>query len=378
MPTSSGRVPFAEIYEVAQNELIRAKSTDTAAENKFKGAVNEVYMEDLMLMFHEDYLRKEGTITTIADYSTGNAYTVSGTTLTGASTLWTSANSNNMLLKVTGYNEVYRVTYVSATSLTLDRSWAETAFSATNTAYRLVQDRYALASDFNHMCQDDIDYPEAAYYWRSGAKAFLKPKADAGEYDMNWSHTYGAPGEYAVKYVTGSPYIYLYPPDTDSRTIIYNYIPALVPMVEYTTGYISAITNGATGVTGAGSDWDGNVDTASYTYFFRVDADGVGSASQWYQVSSASADTTITLSSNYLGTSISSGASTDKYTISRISLWPAKFDHLIAYLAALRVDPDNTDAKKWSDFALGKTTGLKGRDGRAVLGQHGAFKRGRR
>lgn len=370
------RLPFSEMFERVQNEMVRDKSTNSAAEYKYKGAINETYMEDLMLMFDEDYLRKEAYITTVADYSTGNISATSGTTLTGASTSWTSANSNNMLLKVSGYDEVYRCTYVGASELTLDRSWVGTDISS-NTSYRLVQDRYALASDFAHMVQDDVDYPEAVYYWKSGAKAFLNPK-DAGEFDSKMAFIYGTPGEYAVKYVSGDPYIYINPPDTSARTITYNYIPSLTPMAEYTTGYISAITNGSTSVTGASCDWDGNIDTSTYTYYLRIDADGVGSESQWYQVASAGSDTAITLSSNYLGTSISSGTTTDTYTISRISTWPAKFDHILLYLAALRTDPNNTDATKWSNIMESKMTGLKGRDGRAIHGQKGAYKRSRR
>jgi len=372
------RIPFSEMFEIAQNELVRDKSTDPATENKYKGAINEAYIEDLMLMFHEDYLRTESYVSTVADYGTGYITAISTTAVTGDGDCdWTSAIANNMLLKVAGYDEVYRVTYSSAVALTLDRTWVGTAIVATNTSYRLVQDRYALASDFNHMVIDDKDIPEAVYYWRSGSKAFLTPM-DGGEYDRNWSHTYGTPGEYAVKYVSGAPYLYLNPADTSARSIYYNYIPALVPMTEYTTGYISAITNGSVDVTGSGSDWDGNIATSTYDYYLRVDADGVGSASQWYKVLSATTNTAIALSSAYLGTSISSGTSTDTYTISRVSRWPAKFDHLMIYLAAVRLDPNNQDAKKWSDIATSKMQGLKGRDGRAIYGQHGAFLRDRR
>ena len=125
------RVPFTEQVERVQKEMIRDNS---AAEAKYKGRVNDVYTYDIPSEIDYRHLRLSSNITTTADYTTGNISATSGTTITGASTSWTSANSNNMVLKVSGYDELYRMTYSSATSLTADRSWVGTLSTRGSTA----------------------------------------------------------------------------------------------------------------------------------------------------------------------------------------------------------------------------------------------------
>jgi len=368
------RIPFTELFERVQNELIRDKSSDSATENKYKGAINEVYASDLVLMLNEDLLRKESYISTTADYSTGTiTVAAAGSSITGSSTAWTSANSDDALLKADGEDHWYRVAYSSGTELTLSSpsAWVDDAVSAGN--YRLIHDRYALASDFSHMCIDDIEEPEAVYRMSGGSRAFLTPM-DPGQWDKQFHFNYGTPGEYCIKWVTGSPYMYLNPAPTDAEAVFYNYIPALTVMTEYTTGYISSITNGSTAVVGSGTTWSTSVSLASAKYL-RIDADGVGSDSRWYQISSITDNTHIVLGSNYGGTSISSGTSDDTYTISSVSLWPARVDYAMLYGAALKLDPTAKDANTWTNIYAAKMEGLMSLEGRKIYGQKGAFKR---
>lgn len=328
------RIPFTEIVERVQKELIRDNS---AAEGKYKSRVNDIYTIDLPDQIDWRHIRKEATITSTADYTTGTiALTNASTTVTGTGTTFTSANSNNLLLKAANYDEVYRVTYVGATSLTLDRNWVED--TDTSETYTLYQDRYALATDFSHMI---LDPDKSVYYWQNGNRNYLKYRSPE-EFECRQVYIPNTPSHYTIKWVSGDPYIYIDPPDTDSRTFYYVYMPTLARMVEYTTGTITTLANGGTAVTGSGTDFDGFItDTTAYDYYFRIDGDGTGGASVWYKIASVTDDTSLTLSDAYGGTAISSGS--EAYTICTISLLPAGLDAAIMYGAALIGATDQTN-----------------------------------
>ena len=336
------RLPFTEQVERVQTELIRDSST---GESKYKGRINDLYMFDIPSVIDWRHLRKSATITTTDDYGTGHISATSTTSLTGASTSWTSANSNNMRIKVSGYDEIYRCTYSAATTLTIDRSWVGTDISS-NTDYSLFQDRYALASDFDRMI---LDPDHCVYYWSSGTPVYLKYRnPDIFEAKQVITPTY--PAYYTIKWINGDSYLFLDPPDNTSRTIEYLYIPSLKRMSEYTTGTISTLANGGTAITGSSTDFDGFVtDTTNYDYYFRIDGDGTGANSKWYKISTAASDTSLTLSDAYAGTAISGGSST--YTISMVSLLPAGLDLALVYGGAIAssIDQNNDlQIKGWS------------------------------
>lgn len=337
------RIPFTELFERLQKELVRDNS---AAEEKYKGRINDEYMFNIPAIVDWRHIRKTATITTTDDYSTGHISATSTTTLTGDSTVWTSANSNNCLIKISGYDEVYRCTYVGATSLTIDRSWIGTDISS-NTDYTLFQDRYALASDFDRMI---LDSDHCVYYWDQGNRVYLKYR-EPDVFEEKQTTTPNKPSYYTVKWVNDDPYLYIDSPDNDDRTINYIYIPSLKRMEEYTTGTITTLANGGTAVTGSGTDFDGFVDdVTNYTYYFRIDTDGTGAKSKWYKISTAASGTSLTLSDAYGGTAISGGTST--YTISRVSLLPAGLDLAILYGAAIASATDQNNTVQLQGWAV--------------------------
>lgn len=357
------RIPFTEMTERVQKELIRDNS---AAEAKYKGRINDVYLYDIPSQIDWRHLRKTANVVSVADYTTGYISVTSGTTITGSGTSWTSANSDGLLLKVSGYDELYRCTYVGATSLTIDRDWIGTDIS-TNTSYTLFQDRYTLASDYSRMI---LDPNKAIYYWDSGHKIYLTYRGpDEFEEAQVWSPD--TPAYYTIKWISGDPYIFVDPPDGSSRTIYYVYIPTLARMSEYTTGTITTLANGDTAVTGSGTDFDGFVtDTTAYDYYFRIDGDGVGSKSKWYKIASAGSNTSLTLSDAYAGSSIAAGDST--YTISVVSLLPAGLDTPIMYGAAIisSVDQSNeTQVKNWAAISSSILSQYKAIEGKKNYGQ---------
>jgi len=349
MSSDIRRIPFSELFERLKNELVRDSTSDSATENKYKGRINDTYMFALPSQIEYRHIAKSTYITTTADYSTGYITDASATTLTGDGDCdWTSAISNNMLIKIGGYDELYRITYVSATSLTIDKTWVGDAIAATDTTYLLFQDRYALASDFERMIQDP---DKCVFYWNAGNKVYLKYK-EPEEFEERQTWTVGEPSYYTVKWINDDPYLFVDPPATASFSIYYKYIPSLAKMTEYTTGTITTLANGGIAVTGSGSDFDGFVsDTTNYTYYFRIDSDGTGSKSKWYKITSAGSNTAITLSDAYEGTAIVAG--TSAYTISKVSLLPAGLDLAILYGAAIvsSTEQDNVNqSRTWSSI----------------------------
>jgi hypothetical protein len=355
------------MFERIQSELVRATAQNTKSENKYKGVLNDIYM-DARVVLPEDVLRKTSYVTTVADYSTGTAtVAAAGTSITGASTAWASANSNDGLFKADDEETVYRVTYNSATQLDLSSpsAWADDAVSAGD--YRLLFDRLALATDFSHMPQDNKDDPEIVYWWNNAGKAFLEPE-DNGEYDNGAAFSYSTPGFYTVKWVDSDPYLYIRPCDDSSRVLFYDYIPELQPMMEFTAGTVT-ITKDATAVTGASTLFGDFIDTTANDYYLRVDADGTGVASEWYKIASVTDDTNLVLSTAHLR----GAAATSAYTISMVPKWPAKYDRAIMYAAAARIDPNNKDVEKWSGVVEGLIPGWNKVFGTRIVGRKGPF-----
>lgn len=339
----SGRRPFTEIFECSQNELVREASSNS--EPKYKGCVNQVYMNEMPSLLPELYIRKEGFITLAAAYSAGTITVASNsTTILGASTSWTSANSDGFYISANGYNRLYRTTFTNATVLTLSSSLAWVGASASGVTYTIIQDRYQLASDFSYMAQDNPEDPNIVSYMINGYRVHLTPTTKEA-YDRTIVPTTSSFfSKYTVKYDAGVPYLHVWPFPLNIDIVSYWYMPILNAMVEYTTGTITLTTG--TSVVGSGTLFT-SLSTAN-TYFIRNDADGTGSTSVWTQIASFGADTAATLSAAFGGTS---GAGLT-YTISQISKWPARFDDAILYKTCLIVDPDNIQEAKWTQLYI--------------------------
>ncbi len=339
MPIGARR-PFTEIVEVSQTELVREASSN--AEPKYKGCVNQVYMNEMPSILPERYLRKQGFLNVSAAYSAGTITVASGsTTVLGSSTSWTSANSD-AYLNASGYNRLYRVTFTNATVLTFKNSLTWIGASGSGVNYTLIQDRYALPSDFMYMASDNPEEPNIVSYMVNGYQLYLQPITNE-QYDRNLVPTTSFSfANYTVKFDSGNPYLHVWPFPLNADIVSFWYMPLVNAMTEYTTGTVTFTTG--TAVVGLSTIWTG-LNTAN-TYFIRNDADGTGSASAWNQISTLDTNTTATLSGNFLGTS-GSGIT---YTISEISKWPARFDDAMLYKTCLIVDPDNVQTPKWTSL----------------------------
>lgn len=339
MPIGAKR-PFSELFECAQTELVREAASGVEA--KYQGAINQAYMNDLPSQLPEKYIRKEGFINTMAAYTAGTITVASGsTTVIGSSTSWISALSDSYL-SVNGYNRLNRITYTAATALTFKSSLTWTESSGSGKTYTLMQDRYALSSDFSYLSADNPQDPNVVSYMNNGFRIFLYPETNDNYNRIVVPTTSSFFSQYTQKWDGGIPYIHLYPFPLNVDTISYWYIPVLTAMTEYTAGTITLTTG--TAVVGSGTLFT-SINSAN-TFYLRNDADGTGSASQWYPITSFDSDTTITLGNRFAGTS---GVG-QTYTISEVSKWPARFDDAMLYKACLVMDPDNVQGPKWNSL----------------------------
>ena len=335
----NGRRPFTELVEVAQAELIRESAQNQ--EDKFKGFINQVYINELGSILPERFVKKEAFVTLFAQHTTGTVTVGSGTAgIQGASTSWTSA-LNNFLIKVNGRDRVYRITYAANTLLTFQDSLTWIGSSGSGLTYQLFQDRYQLPSDFSYLAQDDVDDPCVVSKYINGSPIFLT-QYNEEEYERNFNGMVGDPWAYTTRWIKEVPYMFILCAPSVADILKYSYIPQLTTLSEYTTGTVTFTTG--TGVTGSGTAWLANIDTASNIYYIRNDADGTGSSSKWARILSVNTDTSITLSSAF-GFTSGTGIT---YTISEISKWPARFDDAILYKSALIADPDNVQIQKWT------------------------------
>lgn len=339
----NGRKPFQEIVEVLQNELIREAAT--GEESKYKGIVNQVYVNDLPAVLPERYIKKDAFITTIADYTVGTVTVTSATNIVGTGTTWTAANSSNLVIAVDGYNQAYRMDYVAAGSLDFQASLAWTESTGSGESYALFQDRYALASDFAYLVKDDPEEPNVVYVYLNGVKTFLTPWNNE-EFDRNFTVNVSTLHAYTIKWTSGSPYIHVQSNPDVVENVGYGYIPKLTQLRELVTG--TATLSGASGtalVLTSNASMTASLDTAR-TLYIRNDADGTGSASIWGEITTVTNGSVATLNSAH-SVSLTSGAGLT-YTISEISEWPARFDDAITYKAAWIVDPDSVQGNKWA------------------------------
>ena len=172
MPVGARR-PYSEIIESAQTELIRESAS--GVRNKYAGAVNQAYINDVSVQIPETYIRKLAFITLASAYSAGTiTVTSGGNSIVGTGMTWTTA-MNDSYINPAGYNGLYRVTITNATALTLNSSLGFVGASGSGINYTLIQDRYSLASDFSYMATDNPEYPNIVYYYVNGYKVFLTP-----------------------------------------------------------------------------------------------------------------------------------------------------------------------------------------------------------
>ena len=140
---------------MATKSTIRTRILALAANHAMVTSTN---VDTLLDTDHEEILeahswtrrKAEGLITTVAPYSTGTVSgSASSTTLTGASTVWTSSMANRFIRIGSGVFYLKISSVESNTSLTLEA--ALPAAVSASTTYSIFQHVYALPSDFGRL-----------------------------------------------------------------------------------------------------------------------------------------------------------------------------------------------------------------------------------
>jgi hypothetical protein len=114
---------------------------------------------------------------------------------------------------------------------------------------------------------------------------------------------------------------------TDAITESYQAIQKDLSIADYTTGGVLTATNGSTAIVGTSTTWTASM-AGRYIRITESDTANKGDGI-WYQISSVTDATNLTLSTVYQGTSISAGNAA--YTIGQTSLIPEEFQMVSIY-----------------------------------------------
>lgn len=155
MSSTTNVLDFSDIYTEILNKM-RQPTNVTAITAQAKRYANTALQE---MVFGFEYklpwLERTGYITTMAPYTTGTVSIAAGsTTLTGVSTLWTTTNAYGVANARTtgkielGTGDVYTISTVGASSITLNQRYVASADLAAGSSYTYFEDEYALPADF--------------------------------------------------------------------------------------------------------------------------------------------------------------------------------------------------------------------------------------
>ena len=335
--------PFSELCEKA---MILARDNTAGSRDKFKGLINRAYTQSIPRKEDWPPLISSSAISCTSKYTTGTiAVNAASSNVTGSGTVWVTGMTGRKI-KINSSPNIYTFTYVTGTTGTISPVFSGNN-DVTGAGYTIYDDDYALASDFDRFLKGG-----SLFKMRSNRPFVIDEASERTWRDEFTSDPSDETKRCRIRGFDSSMnrLCEINPPPSTSIALPYDYVKFLPPMTEYRTGYITDLANGVAAVTGSGTDFDGYGST-SYTYYLRIDRDGIGDSSVWYKISAFDSDIGITLAENYDGTSIASA--TEEYTISMIPLLPYQFHDWMIYLAAVEsaVDAEDPAVQGWMAFA---------------------------
>ncbi len=156
MTTSQQVTTFADLY-TALEQAVRVSTGVATTEQQAKRAINMALHDmHLGMDYRLPWAERRAIVRTQDDYSTGTVTTTKGSaTVTGASTLWNTANDfgvnnarPNGRIVFSGSRTPYVISLVNSdTSITLAEKFTEASLAAGST-YVYYEDEYDLAADF--------------------------------------------------------------------------------------------------------------------------------------------------------------------------------------------------------------------------------------
>lgn len=273
-------------------EVREAALSDSTIRAKYKRRVNDVYCRMIPARQEFDWTKKTGSITLTASYDTGTlSVSAGGSTLTGSSTVWTTAMTGRKIW-ISGNDTLYTFTYVSATSGTISPAFTGTD-ALSGASYLIFQTEYELPSDFDHMTTEPGMWFD---YGRGRTTLTWYPEhLHMRQVTSNPSSLPAWMREHPDLSSNGLRQISILPPVTEARVLNFEYFRAYPEMREISVN--ATTTAGSTTVTTA-------TDISAYIaigMYFRVNPSEVGGDCQWVKITGISG-TTLTVSPQYIST----------------------------------------------------------------------------
>lgn len=322
-------IPFTELVE-RTSEIARERAD---IQPKIRGFVNDMYIREIGRKWDWNFLLVGSTITVNSSYTTGTlTANTGGTQVVFSSDVSLTQLYTQSQLKISGNDYIYKCVYESATSLTIQPPISGNQ-NYTNSAYTLFFPCYTLANDFDRFPKN------GGFLNYNGGVPKSIAETPYQEWVGNFSPQPSDTPERVRIYGTntaGQQILELNPPPKSTKSYPYNYFIALEPMRETTSGLIGNIVAQGTSVVGDSNCRFTEANTGDY---FRINAFGKGSDSEWYRIISIVNNSTMTLQTAF-GLS---GATSAAYTVCSAPQMPVKLHPAILYGAVLQSTLDQDD-----------------------------------
>lgn len=330
MSKNTRELPFTEIVErVSENMRIRSDQ-----EKKVRGIINDVYVRDIPRKEDWSFLVVSSTVTTVEEYTTGNAtINTGGTTITFSSTFVASSSFIGRQIKISGNDYVYELDGQSgSTGMTIQPPFSGNQ-NVSGAPFSIFEAKYSLAGDFDRFPKNG-----GLYKFQGGAYEVI-PEYSYQDFRTEYSpSTTNTPTRCILlgADTAGNRIVEISPPAKIAVSLPYDYYKVLRPMRE-TTGFLTSIGTSQTAVTGSSGF---SLFTEAVTgWYLRVDAFGTGADSEWYPIAAITTRSNLTLAVSF-GLS---AAGTTMFTLCPAPDMPVRMHPAVMYGAMTQIAADQND-----------------------------------
>lgn len=317
MSKNTRGIPFIEIEERVA-ELARDEAQNSRP--KIRGIIQNLYTNEIPRKYDWTFLLSTTSLLLNGQYKTG---TVSGTT--GGSVLTFSgatitASMTGRRAKLGNNDFVYGFTYTDSTGGTVDPQLYGTT-NPSGTAFNLYDPDYSMPENFDR-------FPKGGglIYYTGGRKTPL-PEEPIQEYFEEYSSSPSTPQACRLVGIDtmGNRMVEIRPAPKDDMSVGCTYLRQLRPLRSTSAGVLDIITAKGMAVTGsAGVTRFTEATTGDY---LRVDALGIGADSEWYRIQTITNDSSLTLSTAFANTSVTSAG----YVICSMPEYPDKLQDALIW-----------------------------------------------